>query len=92
MNLASPYGDGNHHRISWRKAWDVDVEQLTATHRPTGFTVRFQPASAGGYLMEIATPPVFGPISGQAIAQMFGMRELLKDGWDIFHTVARKPR
>ena len=31
-----------------------------------------------------------GPDSDQAMAQMFGLRQLLKDGWEIFHTVARK--
>ena len=41
MNLANPYGDGNHHRMSWRRAWDVDVDGLTATHRESGFVVAF---------------------------------------------------
>lgn len=88
MNLANPYGEGNHHRISWRKHWDVQLEELTATHLPTGFALRFQPAPAGGYLMEIATPPVFGPDGKLAMDQMFGLRELCKDGWEIFHLVA----
>lgn len=92
MNLANPYGDGNHRRISWRREWDVNVEALTATHRTTGFTVRFQPLAVGGYLMEIATPVTFGPLQGDAIAQAFGLRELLKDGWEIFHTAAKRSR
>lgn len=91
MNLSNPYGDGNHHRMSWRRAWDVDVDGLTATHRGTGFVVAFDPCPQGGYTARIgcALPP-FGPDSDQAMAQMFGLRQLLKDGWEIFHTVARK--
>lgn len=91
MQLANPYGDGNHHRMSWRRAWDVDVDGLTATHRETGFVVAFEPSPAGGYMARIGcTLPPFGPDGEQAMAQMFGLRQLLKDGWDIFHTVARK--
>lgn len=92
MNLANPYGDGNHRRISWRREWDVDFDALTATHRNTQFSVRFQPLPAGGYVMEIATPVTFGPVTGDVIAQAFGLRELLKDGWEIFHIVANKAR
>lgn len=90
MNLAHPYGQGNHPRIAWRKAWDVDAEQLLATHRDTGFAVRFQPTPGGGYLMEMATMPVFQLGGDDAVAQLNGLRELLKDGWEIFHTVAKK--
>ena len=93
MNLAFPYGDGNHHRMRWRKAWDVDMEALTATHRDTGFYLTFNPQPDGRYtavMMWLETEPVFGPDGEQAMAQMFGLRQLLTDGWDIFHTVARK--
>jgi len=90
-SLADPYGTGNHHRISWRRAWDVDPEALTATHRDTGFCMRFTPAPAGGYTAEIASElPPFGPDGEDAMGQMFGLRQLLKDGWDIWHTVARR--
>lgn len=91
MDLANPYGDGNHHRISWRRAWDVDMERLTATHRDTGFAMAFNPLPDGGYTAVIWSElPPFGPDGEQAMAQMFGLRQLLKDGWDIFHTVAKK--
>ena len=91
MDLANPYGDGNHHRMSWRRAWDVSVDALTATHRGTGFVVAFEPSTEGGYTARIGCDlPPFGPDSDLAMAQMFGLRQLLKDGWEIFHTVARK--
>lgn len=88
---AQPYGDGNHHRISWRRNWTVDSEALTATHAPTGFVVAFTPHGAGGYTARLGCDlPEFGPDGTLAMAQMFGLRELLKDGWEIFHTVMRK--
>lgn len=90
MNLASPYGEGNHHRISWRRCWDVDREALTATHTRTGFVMAFTPSTAGGYTARPNCPLEFGPDGTLAMAQMFGLRELLKDGWEIFHTVMRK--
>lgn len=91
MNIANPYGDGNHRRISWRRDWAVDLDALTATHQPTGFAVAFSPCSEGGYTARIGCElPPFGPDGEQAMAQMFGLRQLLKDGWEIFHTVARK--
>jgi hypothetical protein len=91
MNLVQPYGGGNHRRIAWRKAWAVDVEGLTATHLPTGFAMAFEPVTDGGYTARLgcALPP-FGPDGRDAVAQMFGLRELMMDAWDIFHTVARK--
>ena len=91
LNLVRPYGAGNHPRISWRRAWDVDVEGMTATHRSTGFVMGFTPLAAGGYTAHLACElPEFGPDGELAMAQMFGLRELLADGWDIWHTVARK--
>lgn len=91
MELASPYGAGNHHRISWRRAWDVDLEASIATHKPTGFVMVFTPCLEGGYLARLGCElPPFGPDGTLAMDQMFGLRELLKDGWEIFHTVARK--
>ncbi|MDH4451367.1 MAG: hypothetical protein QE265_12385 [Rhodoferax sp.] len=91
MNLASPYGDGNHHRISWRRHWTVDVDALTATHSPSGFVLAFTPQPEGGYTARLGCVlPPFGPDGTVAMAQMFGLRELLKDGWEIFHTVMRK--
>lgn len=91
MNLAHPYGEGNHHRISWRRSWEVDREHLTATHKPTGFEMSFNPLPEGGYTAVIwSDSPVFGPDGTLAMAQMFGLRELLKDGWEIFHHVMRK--
>jgi len=92
MDLANPYGEGNHHRMSWRRSWDVDTEGMMATHRDTGFALRFAPSPAGGWLSEIATPPIFGPDGEQAMAQIFGLRQLCKDGWDIWHTVINKTR
>lgn len=91
VDLANPYGEGNHHRISWRRAWDVDLEGLTATHRTAGFSMRFEPQPGGGYTAHLACDlPPLGPDGELAMAQMFGLRQLLKDGWDIWHTVARK--
>lgn len=91
MNLAHPYGEGNHHRISWRRNWDVDREQLLATHKPTGFCMAFTPLPEGGFTAVIRSElPPFGPDGTLAMAQMFGLRELLKDGWEIFHQVVRK--
>ncbi|CAM8626805.1 hypothetical protein MCEMSHM24_02694 [Comamonadaceae bacterium] len=91
MNLASPYGDGNHHRISWRRHWTVDTDALTATHSPSGFVLVFTPQPEGGYTARPGCElPPFGPDGTVAMAQMFGLRELLKDGWEIFHTVMRK--
>lgn len=91
MDLARPYGRGNHPRISWRRAWDVDLEALTATHRGTGFRMAFTPVPEGGYTARLDFElPEFGPDGEQAMAQMFGLRELSADGWDIFHLVARK--
>lgn len=91
--LQAPYGDGNHHRINWRRQWDVDTEALTATHRTSGFSMRFEPQSGGGYTARLNCElPAFGPDGELAMAQMFGLRTLLKDGWDIWHTVARKNR
>ena len=91
MSLANPYGTGNHHRISWRKHWEVEVEKLKATHKPTGFAMAFNPLSEGGYTAVIWSElPAFGPDSTLAMAQMFGLRELLKDGWEIFHQVMEK--
>ena len=91
MNLAAPYGEGNHHRISWRRNWDVDREALTATHKSTGCVVAFAPCPEGGYTARLGCElPPFGPDGTQAMAQMFGLRELLKDGWEIFHTVMKK--
>lgn len=91
VKLDKPYGEGNHHRIAWRRAWDVNVEAMTATHRDSGFSMAFNPLPTGGYTAVIwCDLPVFGPDGELAMAQMFGLRELLKDGWDIWHTVARK--
>jgi hypothetical protein len=90
-DLANPYGTGNHHRMSWRRAWDVDLDGLTATHRDSGFALAFTPCPAGGYTAAIASPlPAFGPDGEQAMAQMFGLRQLLKDGWDIWHTACER--
>jgi hypothetical protein len=91
MDLAHPYGQGNHHRISWRRAWDVDVDAMTATHRASGFALRFEAEPSGGYTARIASAvPAFGPDGEVAMAQMFGLRQLLKDGWDIWHTVVQR--
>lgn len=91
MNLMQPYGDGNHRRIKWRKAWDVDRVELTATHRATGFALAFVPCLAGGYTAHLAgLHPVFGPDGRDALAQMHGLHELLADGWEIFHTVMHR--
>lgn len=90
MNLVNPYGSGNHPRISWRRAWDVDLDAFSATHRSTGFSVKFEPHPEGGYRMEMVTMPVFKLDGDDAVAQLNGLRELLKDGWEIFHTVAKK--
>lgn len=91
MNPASPYGEGNHRRISWRRDWDVNRDALTSTHKPTGFVLAFTPHPVGGYTARIVGDlPTFGPDGTFAMAQMFGLRELLKDGWEIFHTVMRK--
>ena len=95
MNLMQPYGDGNHRRIKWRKAWEVDREALTATHRATGFALAFVPCPAGGYTAQIDARlpnwmPVFGPDGRDALAQMHGLHELLADGWEIFHTVMQR--
>lgn len=90
-NLANPYGTGNHHRISWRRHWDVDATALTATHKSTGFVMVFTPGHQGRYTARLGFElPPFGPDGTLAMAQMFGLRELLKDGWEIFHTVIRK--
>jgi len=90
-NLAHPYGEGNHHRISWRKAWYVDREALCATHKDTSFCMAFNPQPEGGYRAYINCKlPPFGPDGTLAMAQMFGLRELMKDGWEIFHTVMQK--
>jgi hypothetical protein len=89
-SLAKPYGEGNHLRISWRKAWVVDKDALTAVHVPTRFTLQFTPQPDGGYTMQPVDVPPFGPDGTLAMDQMFGLRELLKDGWEIFHTVMRK--
>jgi hypothetical protein len=92
MNLLQPYGDGNHRRIKWRKAWDVDREGLTATHRPTGFALAFTPGP-GGYTAHLAcTLPAFGPDGRDFMAQIAGLRELMADAWEIFHTVMRPER
>lgn len=92
MNLMQPYGDGNHRRIKWRKAWDVDRQALTATHRDTGFALAFAPCPAGGYTAHLAgVQAVFGPDGRDALAQMRGLQELLADGWEIFHTVMQRP-
>lgn len=91
MNLAQPYGDGNHRRISWRRSWDVDREALTATHRETGFRMAFTPSTAGGYTARLACDvPELGPDARTALAQIDGLRQLQVDGWEIFHTVIRK--
>lgn len=92
--LANPYGTGNHHRMSWRRAWDVNLDGLTATHRDSGFVMVFSPCPQGGYTATIGCDlPPFGPDGEQAMAEMFGLRQLLKDGWEIWHTVAqRSPR
>ena len=91
MNLMQPYGDGNHRRIKWRKAWDVDRERLTATHRATGFAMAFVPCPAGGYISQMdGRMPVFGPDGRDALAQMNGLHELLNDGWEIFHTAMQR--
>ena len=91
MSLAHPYGQGNHHRISWRRQWDVDLEKMTATHNPTGFEMFFNPEVGGGFTAMIWSElPAFGPDGTLAMAEMFGLRELLKDGWEIFHTVMEK--
>lgn len=90
-DLANPYGTGNHHRMSWRRAWDVDLAALTATHRDSGFVMVFTPCPQGGYQAEVGGPlPPFGPDGEQAMAQMFGLRQLLKDGWDIWHTACER--
>lgn len=92
MNLEQPYGDGNHRRIKWRKAWDVDREQLTATHRGTGFVMAFTPSTLGGYTARIACIlPELGPDGRNAMAQIAGLSELQADGWEIFH-IATTPR
>jgi hypothetical protein len=53
--------------------------------------MRFEPQGAGGYTAHLACElPPLGPDGERAMAQMFGLRQLLKDGWDIWHTVARK--
>ena len=91
MNLMQPYGDGNHRRIKWRKAWDVDREAMTATHRGTGFAMAFNPQPQGGYTAIIWSElPEFGPDGRDAQAQMRGLQELLADGWEIFHTAMQR--
>jgi hypothetical protein len=89
-NLANPYGEGNHRRISWRKAWVIDHEQLSAQHVPTRFTLQFTPHPDGGYTAQPVDVPPFGPDGTLAMSQMFGLRELLKDGWELFHTAMHK--
>lgn len=90
-SLAKPYGSGNHHRISWRRAWDVDLDALTATHTPTGFVMVFTPEVDGGYTAVIGSElPPFGADGTLAMDQMFGLRELLKDGWEIWHQLAKR--
>lgn len=89
-SLASPYGEKNHRRISWRRAWVIDREALTAKHEPTGFTLQFTPHPKGGYTAQPVEVPPFGPDSTLAMDQMFGLRELLKDGWELFHQLTRK--
>lgn len=88
MNLEQPYGDGNHKRIKWRKSWVVDREKLTATHQETGFVMAFSPETWGGYTAVLRTSqlPSFGPDNRQAQAQIEGLRQLMLDGWEIFHT------
>lgn len=95
MNLLQPYGDGNHRRIKWRKAWDVDRDALTATHRDTGFAMAFTPCTspAGGYTARLAcTLPELGPDGRDAQAQIAGLGQLMADGWEIFHTAMRSQR
>ena len=91
MNLIQPYGDGNHRRMKWRKAWDVDREALTATHRDTGFALRFKPSTLGGYTAHLAcTLPALGPDGRDFMAQVHGLSQLLADAWEIFHTVVQR--
>ena len=88
MHLAHPYGTGNHRRIAWRKGWDVDLVRLTATHRGSGFSLVFRPRlGVDAFEMKVAFPhPVFGHRAEHMQAQVDGLSELLRDGWDIFHT------
>lgn len=91
-NLVQPYGDGNHRRISWRKAWDVNRELGRATHRDTGFEMTFERMPEGGFQAWVSSElPWFGPDARTALAQIDGLRQLQVDGWEIFHTVMRKP-
>lgn len=93
VKLANPYGEGNHHRMSWRRAWDVDCQAMTARHRDSEFLMVFSPCPQGGYTATVGGElPPFGPDGELAMAQMFGLRQLLKDGWDIWHTVVAKKR
>lgn len=62
MNLIQPYGDGNHRRIKWRQAWDVDKVALTATHQPTGFKLSFSHSVQGEYSVHLPKDiRAFGP-------------------------------
>ncbi len=91
MNLLMPYGAGNHNRINWRRAWDVNVEEMTATHKESGFVMRFSPCVEGGYTAQIdCVLPPFGPDGEYAMGQMFGLRQLMKDAWDIWHVAVRR--
>lgn len=88
MNLAHPYGQGNHRRIAWRRGWDVDLIAMEAVHRATGFVLVFyrMPDGMGLEMKVQAHLPVFGVTDADFIAQVQGLKELLADGWDIFHT------
>ena len=80
MNLMQPYGDGNHRRIKWRKAWDVDREALTALHRDTGFIMAFAPSPLGGYVAGVAKPlTLLGPDERTFAAQVAGLAQLMAE-------------
>lgn len=71
---------------SWDALWGcvfVDVDRMALLADDV-------PAVAHRTFERIKGLRLVCPDGEQAMAQMFGLRQLLKDGWDIFHMVARK--
>lgn len=82
--LATPYDSEN-------RTWVVDVGAMEATHRDSGFVMRFTRHKSGGFVASLANDlPAFGPDSKQAIAQFDGLQQLLRDGWESWHTAVAK--